>query len=182
MLQEFSMPFTEVQRVHRELRQRTLRFGRGDCQLPAAPAVRHNAPGLSPPVTVLGVRAPQDGKEQPTNNQQQSAHVVEAQQVLERENESLQGELRDLVADLHQVEQTALSLSAMASLFASKVEEQNAQIEAVHRNAQDSTDYVQQARSQIAQATRRGLSFRFFVLLVLTAFSCILLVLDALVR
>jgi hypothetical protein len=97
---------------------------------------------------------------------------------LETENRLLFMHYNNITNDLRDVEISALSISKLAGLFTDKVDEQNTQIEEALECAQTSTDLIKQSTRHITQATKRGLSFRFFILIVLILFSFTLLFLH----
>jgi len=174
LLQECSGPFTALQAAHHSLQQQAAAFRRG-------PAAR---PRPAPVTAGVEAKLPTAAASVPVTNSQVFEEPVltdgEAHQ-LEQEHLELKSHLNDLSTEILEVEATAQSLSALAGLFATKVEEQNSQIAAIHKDAQESTDFVKQAARHITQATKHGVSFRFLILIALVGGSIILLALHAIV-
>eukprot|EP00667_Euglena_gracilis_P014524 EG_transcript_15049 len=191
MLQECSGPFSVLQATHRSLTKQAAAFRKGVAARPIT-AGTAGLPDTQDMPPSAGLRRQSGDPPRRVSTPAATSHLnppeVDEPQLseseelmLQQENRALQSHLNDLAADILEVEATAQSLSALAALFASKVEEQNGQIEAIHRSAQESTDFVRQAARHITQATKHGVSFRFLILLALTGGSVVLLMLHAII-
>eukprot|EP01012_Entosiphon_sulcatum_P054886 TRINITY_DN7610_c0_g1_i1.p1 TRINITY_DN7610_c0_g1~~TRINITY_DN7610_c0_g1_i1.p1 ORF type:complete len:302 (-),score=62.87 TRINITY_DN7610_c0_g1_i1:26-907(-) len=174
MLQEITTPFGILQAAARQQKREIERFKKLGYQ-----------PEIEP--VQVAAKPKFDSKKRSTaNGIISSRHHEEPlepglEEKLAQENVLLRSKLDDISSDVQEVERTAVSLSALSGLFASKVEEQNELIEQLRDEAQESTENVRAATKQIQQALRRSLSLHQIVAGAAAAAGVLLLILHRVV-
>jgi hypothetical protein len=100
-------------------------------------------------------------------------------QLLERENSELQDELETMGDQARQIERSVMEISEMQRFFAAQLSQQNETVEQIAQLAERTRANVDIATGELQRASKRGVSFRTFVMLFLLVCSFALLYLHA---
>lgn len=97
---------------------------------------------------------------------------------LELENEALQRELETMVDQARQAEHSMLEISKLSHLFATKVEQQNTEVELLYQHAEQTSENLVRGNAYLDSAAKHSRDFRLLVLSFLLTASFSLLFLD----
>ena len=114
-----------------------------------------------------------------SSNLEQMELNSEEQKILEQENLTLQNQLETMTDQAKQLEKQVMEISQMQRFFATKLQEQNETVDLIADLAAKSKTNVDSATEQLQIASKRGVSFRTFVMLFLLVCALVLLYLNA---
>ena len=97
---------------------------------------------------------------------------------LEMENEALLKELETMVDQARQAESSMLEISKLTHLFATKVEQQNVEVEMLSQHAEQTSENLVRGNAYLDSAAKHSRDFRLLVMSFLLIASFSLLFLD----